>query len=194
MKIRMNKAVFLDRDGTINEDRHYLYKKEDFVFLPGVIEGMREFQEMGFLLIIITNQSGIARGYYTEAEYKEMEIWMVNQLSGMGINITDVFYCPHLPNAKIKEYGIVCKCRKPGLGLFQKAVELYNIDVASSIAIGDKMRDLSVCQNGVTKGFLVYSNENKIENNIVFMQGGILQVANMIKGTEEYAAVDFERN
>ena len=76
----MNKAVFLDRDGTINVEKNYLYRIDDFEFLPGVLEGLRRFKEAGYLLIIVTNQSGIGRGYYTEKQYKELETWMCDQL------------------------------------------------------------------------------------------------------------------
>ncbi|MCR5587732.1 MAG: HAD family hydrolase, partial [Lachnospiraceae bacterium] len=128
----MNKAVFLDRDGTINVEKNYLYKIEDFVFLPGVIEGLKLLQDAGFLLIIITNQSGIARGYYTEEDFKILNNWMLNKLAENGINITKVYYCPHLPDAKIEEYRRDCDCRKPKLGLFYRAIKEYNIDIGKS--------------------------------------------------------------
>ena len=108
-----NRAVFLDRDGTINEDRHYLYKIEDFAFLPGVVEALRLLQEAGFLLIVVTNQSGIGRGYYTEADFQKLNTWMLSELKHQGITVAATYYCPHLPDAKIPQYRKDCDCRKP---------------------------------------------------------------------------------
>ena len=176
----MNRAVFLDRDGTINLDKHYLYKKEDFEFLPDAIKGMKKLQDMGYLLIIITNQSGIARGYYSEQQYKNLEQWMVERLEVAGVHISGTYYCPHLPVAPVKEYAVSCKCRKPGLELFEKAIKEHDIDVEHSIAVGDKIRDLEICKNGKTRGFLVYSEPKRI-NNIIYVEGGISEVADMLR-------------
>lgn len=155
----MNKAVFLDRDGTINVEKNYLYKIEDFEFLPGVIEGLKLLQDAGFLLIIITNQSGIARGYYTEENFNRLNNWMLNQLAEYGVNITKVYYCPHLPDATVKEYRIDCECRKPKLGMYYQAIRDYDIDLGQSYAIGDKIRDCAICGNSFCKGFLIGYNE-----------------------------------
>lgn len=176
----MNRAVFLDRDGTINMDKHYLYKKEEFEFLPDAIKGMKKLQDMGYLLIIITNQSGIARGYYSEQQYKDLEQWMVERLEVAGVHISGTYYCPHLPDAPVKEYAVSCKCRKPGLELFEKAIKEHDIDVECSIAVGDKIRDLEICKNGKTRGFLVYSEPKRI-NNIIYVEGGISEVADMLR-------------
>ena len=156
----MNKAIFLDRDGTINVEKNYLYRIEDFEFLPGVIEGLRILQEKGFVLIIITNQSGIARGYYSVEDYKNLNNWMLKNLKEQGVYITDVYYCPHLPNATVPEFRLDCNCRKPKLGLFEKAAIDYNIDISRSYAIGDKLRDLSICNNSDCHGFLIGNNES----------------------------------
>ena len=150
-----NKAVFLDRDGTINVEKHYLYRQEDFEYIPGVIDALRKLQELGYILIIISNQSGIARGYYTEEDYKRLDDWMKDDLKQKGINITASYYCPHHPEAKIIEYRCECKCRKPGTELFRKAKEDYNIDMGASLAIGDKVRDLAICMGEDVKGFLL---------------------------------------
>lgn len=156
----MNKAVFLDRDGTINKEKHYLYKIDDFEFLPRVIEGLRVLQEAGYLLIIITNQSGIGRGYYTENDFHKLNNWMIDKLKEYGINITDVYYCPHLPDAPVEVYRKECNCRKPKLGLFEKAIADYDIDLSKSYAIGDKIRDCAICEGGQCKGFLIEKNED----------------------------------
>ena len=157
----MNKAVFLDRDGTINVEKNYLYKIEDFEFLPGVIDGLKLLQEAGFLLIIITNQSGIARGYYNEEDFDRLNHWMLEQLKNAGVIISRVYYCPHLPDAPVEMYRKDCDCRKPKLGMFDQAIRDYNIDISLSYAIGDKLRDCAVCENTSCKGFLVGNSEKE---------------------------------
>ncbi len=155
----MNKAIFLDRDGTINVEKHYLYKKEDFEFLPGVIDALKQLQRMGYLLIIITNQSGIGRGYYTEEDFLQLNDWMVGYLKRQGVTVTDVYYCPHLPDAKVAEYRMDCECRKPKLGMYRQAVKDHDIDLSQSYAIGDKIRDCAICESTPCKGFLIGYNE-----------------------------------
>lgn len=157
----LNKAIFLDRDGTINREKNYLYKAEDFEFLPGVIEALKLLQDAGFLLILITNQSGIARGYYEEADFLSLNGWMLEELEKQGVIIQKVYYCPHLPNAKIEKYRKVCTCRKPQLGLYQQAVQEFEIDLSKSYAIGDKVRDCSICEKTLCRGFLISENEKE---------------------------------
>ena len=154
----MNKAVFLDRDGTINIDKDYLYKIEDFEFLPGAIEGLKKFQASGYLLIVITNQSGIARGYYTEKDYQIVTDYMLEKLQENGVFLTDVLYCPHHPEAVVDKYKKDCDCRKPKLGLFYKAVEKWKLDLDFCVAIGDKVRDLEITKVSKCRGFLVSSS------------------------------------
>ena len=155
----MNKAIFLDRDGTINVEKHYLYRVEDFEFLPGVVDALRELQRAGYLLIIITNQSGIARGYYTEKDFQTLNDWMVARLKEQGVMIADVYYCPHLPDAVIEIYRKDCECRKPQLGMFRQAVVDHDIDLSQSYAIGDKIRDCAICETTACSGFLIGRNE-----------------------------------
>lgn len=161
----MNKAIFLDRDGTINVDKGYIYKKEDFEFLPNVKEALYEFQKMGYLLIIVTNQSGIARGYYTEEEYIELARWMKLELSKENIYIKKEFYCPHHENAIIESYRKKCECRKPSLGMYKKAIEEFDLDPSECIAVGDKFRDCAVALELPMNAFLIGNNEkNEVIN------------------------------
>lgn len=153
------KAIFLDRDGTLNIEKDYLYKIEDFEFLPGVISALRLLQEAGYLLIIITNQSGIAKGYYTEESYQKLNKWMLSALQEQGIKVDGVYYCPHHPEAKIEKYRVDCSCRKPKLGMYEQAVRDYDIDLSISYAIGDKIRDCAICKESSCKGYLIASNE-----------------------------------
>lgn len=153
------KAVFLDRDGTINVEKNYLYKIEGFEFIDGVFESLRKLSDAGFLLIIITNQSGIARGYYDEKDYEILNSWLLDSFSKNGINIAASYFCPHLPDATVEKYRTVCSCRKPRTGLFERAVKDFNIDLKKSFAIGDKIRDLAICEKSECKGFLIGNNE-----------------------------------
>jgi D-glycero-D-manno-heptose 1,7-bisphosphate phosphatase len=157
----MNKAVFLDRDGTINVEKHYLYKIEDFEFLPGVIQGLKLLQDAGYLLIIVTNQSGIGRGYYKKEDFLKLNQWMLDTLNRNGVNITKFYYCPHLPDAQIEEYRKDCECRKPKLGMYYMAIKEFNIDVSRSYTVGDKIRDCAICEKTVCKGYLIANNEKE---------------------------------
>lgn len=158
----MNKAVFLDRDGTINVEKHYLHRIEDFEFLPGVIEGLKLLQEDGFMLIIVTNQSGIGRGYYTEEDFHSLNRWMLDTLKAQGITITHVYYCPHLPDATVEAYRKECTCRKPQVGMYMQAVQDYGISLENSFVIGDKIRDCAICKSTLCQGYLIGTNENPV--------------------------------
>ena len=118
----MKKAAFLDRDGVINVDRGYVGKIEDFSWCDGVFEGLLRLKELGFELVIITNQSGIARGYYSEADFKNLTKWMLIGLEKQGISVLKVYHCPHAP-----ELG--CECRKPKPGMILKAASELEIDL-----------------------------------------------------------------
>lgn len=163
----MNKAIFLDRDGTINVEKHYIYKIEDFEFLPGVLDGMKLLCEAGFVLVIITNQSGIARGYYTEADFHKLNNWMIETLKKQGVEIAKVYYCPHHPDAQIEDYRMDCECRKPKIGMFEQAVKELDIDLSQSFVIGDKMRDCMICLHTLCRGYMIIDPNSISELNIV---------------------------
>ena len=159
------KVVFLDRDGVINIDNHYVYKWEDFEFTPFAINAMKDLKSSGFKLIIITNQSGIARGYYTEEDLFELNNKMKDYLKNYGVDILDIYYCPHLPNAKLLRYAINCECRKPKPGMIKKAALDYNIDLKSSFLIGDKMSDIRAAElAGVGKALLIDKTQKIYKN------------------------------
>ena len=141
----MNKAVFLDRDNTIvNDPEGYLYKVEKLEFLSGAIDGLRRLQENGYLLIVVTNQSGIGRGKYTEQNYFRFRKIMHERLKKEGIEITAEYFCPHHPEAKIERYRKQCKCRKPETKMFDDAKKEYDIDFSKSWVVGDKSSDVEV--------------------------------------------------
>ncbi len=150
----MNKAVFFDRDGTINIDYGYVYQYYRFDFIDGVKETMKELKNMGYLLIIITNQSGVARGYYTEKDVIELHEKVCSDLKREGIDIDGIYYCPHLSG---------CTCRKPLTGMFYQAAEEHDIDFSNSVAVGDKIRDLSICGEEPVRGFLVNREDGYTE-------------------------------
>ncbi len=176
----MQKCIFLDRDGTINADTHYLYKVKDFSFLPGAIEGMSLLRQARFILIIITNQSGVARGMFTEEAYLSLNGWMFSELKKSGIDIAAAYYCPHHPEAAVARYRAACDCRKPGLGLFKKAMADFSIDASRSWAVGDRMRDVAVCGSFPVKGVVLYSESSTREGNVWRIKGGLKEAAEKI--------------
>ena len=150
----MEKYILLDRDGTINVEKDYLYKIEDFEYEYGVIEALRIFQEKGFKLAVITNQSGIGRGYYSEEDFLKLTSFMENDLKSKGIIIEKTYYCPHHVDGK-GIYQKECDCRKPGKLLFEKAAADLNIDIKNSYMLGDKASDLIPADKlGITPVFL----------------------------------------
>ncbi len=150
----MNKALFLDRDGTINIDTGYVHKAEDFFLIDGILDLCQKAQEKGYKIIVITNQSGIARGYFSEKEYKKLTDYMCQKFEKNGIVITDVFHCPDLSGPD----------RKPNPGLFLKAKEKYNLDMEQSVSVGDKERDIQAgIAAGVGRNFLF--NDKKENTN-----------------------------
>jgi len=184
----MKKAVFLDRDGTINVEKNYLYRIDDFEYLEGVKNALKIFQDLGYELVVLSNQSGIARGYYTESDYRILSEWLKMDLEKSDIYITDQYYCPHLPGASIKTYSINCACRKPKIGMFLQAAEEHNLDLDGSIAVGDKMRDLSICNTDIGKkmqGYLLYSDKECSMGNVTLIKGGLLEVAQRIQRENE---------
>jgi D-glycero-D-manno-heptose 1,7-bisphosphate phosphatase len=147
------KTIFLDRDGVINKDYKYLYKIKDFIFIEGVFEACSHFQNLGYEIIIVTNQSGIQRGFYTENDYKTLTQWMIKQFQNNNIKILDIFHCPHGPRSK-------CDCRKPKPGMFDEAKNKYKINMNKSWMIGDSERDIGAANSaGITKTILVRSGQ-----------------------------------
>lgn len=143
----MERIVFLDRDGTINEEVHYLYRPEDLHILPGVPQALAILKEAGFRLVVVTNQAGVARGYYTEEDVKRLHTYMNGILRESGADIDRFYYCPHHPSHGIGVYKKSCSCRKPATGMFELAERELGVDKAHSFMIGDKLLDIRAGKN-----------------------------------------------
>lgn len=137
----MNKAIFLDRDGTLNIDHGYVHEIDQFQFIEGSIEALQALKKMGYLLVLVTNQSGIARGYFSEEQFLQLTEWFDWSLADRGVDFDGIYYCPHHPEGK-GEYRQDCDCRKPKGGMLLQGIEELNIDPAQSFMVGDKVEDL----------------------------------------------------
>lgn len=135
-------AVFLDRDGVINEDLGYVHTRETFRFIPGVFKACRLFREMGFRIIVVTNQSGIARGLFSVEDFDRLTRWMMEELRRHDAAIDDVYVCPHHPQHGIGEYRCACDCRKPQPGLLLRAALDWDLWMPGSVLVGDKWSDM----------------------------------------------------
>ena len=152
------KTIFLDRDGVINKEVNYLYKIEDFEFIEGIFKACLHYQNLGYKIIIITNQSGISRGYYDESDFEKITKWMLSQFEKNNINILDVFHCPHGPDS-------ICECRKPKPGMLLSAKHKHNIDMSKSWMIGDKEDDITAANaSGINNTILVRSGHKICES------------------------------
>jgi D-glycero-D-manno-heptose 1,7-bisphosphate phosphatase len=150
------RAVFLDRDGVINVDSGYVSHSDDFEFIDGVIDACKALKEKGYLLVVITNQSGIARGYFSEEQFHTLTEWMDWSLADRGVDLDGIYYCPHHAEKGLGEYKIDCDCRKPKPGMLISAIEDLNIDASQSILVGDKVSDIQAgLAAGVKTNYLV---------------------------------------
>lgn len=149
----MERCIFLDRDGVIIKDKHYTYRLEDIEFLPYAVEGLRELQCVA-PLVIVTNQAGIAHGYFSLDQAHQCNQEILSRLKAQGINIKKIYLCPHHP-----EITGVCQCRKPSSGLAQQAAHEHGIDLAKSVFIGDKDSDIAFGKNCAGTTILIQNNE-----------------------------------
>lgn len=145
----MNRALFLDRDGVINVNHGYVHKPQDFEFIDGIFDICRAASEKGYLLIVVTNQAGIGRGYYSEETFHELTAWMCDQFKSQGITITKVYWCPDHPEHGVGIYKRESINRKPGPGMILTAAQDFDIDLKESILIGDNFSDI---QAGLAAG------------------------------------------
>jgi D-glycero-D-manno-heptose 1,7-bisphosphate phosphatase len=149
------RAIFIDRDGTLNEDIGYVSVPEQLILYPWAAEAVRVINRSGLKVIVITNQSGIARGMYSEETLSKIHSRMTQELARGGARIDAVYYCPHHPEIGDTHYRIACECRKPGTGMLDAASREHNIDLARSFVIGDKASDIELAQNARAGSALV---------------------------------------
>lgn len=150
------KVAFLDRDGVLNKDIGYLHKVEDWVYTANCISGLLLLKNLGYKFILVTNQAGIAKGYYSIIDFNELTEWMVNDLRKHKIHFTEIYFCPHHVDGILPQYKRACKCRKPMPGMINRATLKYNIDLDNSILVGDKITDIMAGNAaGVGRCFLV---------------------------------------
>lgn len=154
------KALFLDRDGVINVNHGYVHTAEQTDWVPGIFELCATARDAGYALVVVTNQAGIARGYYSEADFLEYTRWMHGEFAARGVEILATLYCPHHPEAGLGDFRTECDCRKPAPGMFIAASAFFNLTLADSMMIGDKESDLlAASRAGVPRRFLVDSDE-----------------------------------
>lgn len=147
-------AVFLDRDGTICKDVHYMRRPEQFELLPSAAEGIKLLNELGMKVIVATNQSGVARGYFTDADLKKIHERMIEELSKRGARIDAIYYCPHHPNDN-------CDCRKPKIGMLKKAEADFRLDLSKCFIVGDKRLDVKTGKNAGCASILILGPETE---------------------------------
>lgn len=154
---RHKAAVFLDRDGTINHEVGYIRELDHLQLLPGAAGAIRRLNELGVPVIVATNQSGPARGYYPESWVHSLHERLVSLLAAEGARLDDIYYCPHLPEGVVPEYSGVCRCRKPAAGMLEDAAAKHGLDLHRSYMIGDKSTDVEVGQNAGCRTVLLKS-------------------------------------
>lgn len=158
-----NFAIFLDRDGTINEEMGYINHLDRFIILPGAIEAIKLLKRHNFKVIVTSNQTGVAMGYFPESLIEEIHNHLKNILAENGTYLDAIYYCPHHPQAKVAAYGKDCPCRKPKTGLILKAKEEFNLDLNRCYVVGDKFIDIEFAHNAGLKSILVLTGYGKGE-------------------------------
>lgn len=173
-----NKAVFLDRDGTLNVDKGYVHRIEDWEWIPGAIDAIVALKKTGFLVIVVTNQAGIARGYYDETAIASLHARINEELKEYGATIDGFYYCPHHP-----EFGAVreCECRKPMPGLIYEAKRDFDIDLDRSWFVGDKMSDIQAGLSSGVKPILVLTGYGAKERSL--LGDGIICAADVLEAS-----------
>ena len=163
----MRRAAFLDRDGTINLEKEYLYRVDEFEFVPGAPEGIRLLNKAGFFVAVVTNQSGVARGYYTEEDVENLHRFISAELAKIGAFVDAWMYCPHYPLGEGK-YAVECSCRKPLPGILLEAARKFDIDLSVSVMIGDKLTDMETARAAGCRAALVRSGYGSLEESKLF--------------------------
>ncbi len=157
----MTAAAFLDRDGVINLDHAYVHRWEDFVFVPGALDAIARLAEAGYRIVVVTNQSGIARGFYTQEQYLKLTRRMLAAFAERGIERAYVYHCPHHPSGSVEPFARDCDCRKPAPGMILRAAAEHRLSLPESILVGDRDSDVAAARAaGVGRAFLVRSDHD----------------------------------
>jgi D,D-heptose 1,7-bisphosphate phosphatase len=157
----MNKGLILDRDGVIIEDVGFPHKISQLKFCEGSIEALHLACSLGYKIVVVTNQSGIARGLFSIRDYKLFQDYLITQLLEKGIRISNTYFCPHLPEGWVEEYSMDCNCRKPKPGMIQAALKDFNLDPKESLVVGDRISDVVAgMRAGVHNNFIITNNSN----------------------------------
>ncbi|MEV9644133.1 D-glycero-beta-D-manno-heptose 1,7-bisphosphate 7-phosphatase [Aliarcobacter butzleri] len=166
------KIIYLDRDGVINKDFGYVYEIDKFEFINGVFEACKYFINLGYEIIVVTNQSGIGRNYYTKEDFIKLTNWMKNEFKKNGINILNVYFCPHAPEEN-------CNCRKPQIGMITQSLNDFDIDLQKSWLIGDKMSDIQTAISANIPNKILISKEK--DDKVLHVVETLFDTINIIK-------------
>lgn len=180
------RGVFLDRDGVINIDHGYVYRIDDFTLIDGVLQACRAWKKRGFALVIVSNQSGIARGFFTPADLTRLNEHLKTLFDKAGAPLSGIYYCPHLKGAPVAAYNVACHCRKPEPGLFLQAAQELAIDLTESIAFGDKNRDLEAARRAGVPTRILLGKDGLIEPAVTPDATGT--ACNLLQATERLLA------
>ena len=150
----MKRAIFFDRDGVLNKDVGYAHLPEEIEWVEGAREIIGELTQEGYLILVVTNQSGVARGMYTEEDVQRLHDWMNQEFAQQGGHVEEFFYCPHLVHANVREYDVDCVCRKPRPGMIIQALSKYRLAREDVILIGDGDRDVAAAKRAGIEGYL----------------------------------------
>lgn len=159
----MNRAIFFDRDGVLNEEVGYLWRAENFRWIDGAREAVKFCNERGFLTVVVTNQGGIARGLYRAADVDELHNFIQRELSAIDAHIDAFYYCPHHPEGTVSEFSVPCTCRKPQPGLILRACRELDIDPAQSILFGDSERDIQAAHAANLRAGIFFTGGNLLD-------------------------------
>lgn len=177
-----NKAVFLDRDGVINIDAGYVSHSDDFEFIEGVFEACEQIKAKGYQLVIITNQSGIGRGYYTEDQFTSLTEWMDWSFADKGVELDGIYFCPHHPVDGLGDYKQDCQCRKPQPGMILTAAEHLSLDLSQCYLVGDKESDIQAGINaGINTNILVTTGKEITEQGQALATNVVASLADVVK-------------
>lgn len=161
-KMKRRPAVFLDRDGTLIHDADYLSRPSQVRFFPDTVKALKLLKKAGYRLFVVSNQSGVARGYFTEGSVRRVQAHLRARLRARGVRLDGLFYCPHYPGGKVKSLGHACTCRKPSPGMVRQAAKRFPLDLKGSFVVGDKMDDLILARKaGLAGSVLVRTGKGR---------------------------------